>query len=73
MFSFTTRVRIYYSIYPITESIYEIIAKYKANDDQCCLLTSTYLSHKANLRSQYQNIKLMMIRAFYFIHLLSFY
>ena len=39
MFTFTTRVRIYHSIYPITESIYEIIAKYQANDDQCCLLT----------------------------------
>ena len=39
MFTFTTRVRIYHSIYPITKSIYEIIAKYQANDDQCCLLT----------------------------------
>ena len=36
MFTFTTRLRIYHSIYPITESIYEIIAKYQANDDQCC-------------------------------------
>ena len=27
---------IYLLIYPITESIYEIIAKYQANDDQCC-------------------------------------
>ena len=35
MFTFTTRLRIYHSIYPITESIYEIIAKYQANDDQC--------------------------------------
>ena len=27
---------IYLLIYPITESIYEIIAKYQAYDDQCC-------------------------------------
>ena len=40
MFIFTTRLRIYHSIYPITESIYEIIAKYQANDDQCCRNTS---------------------------------
>ena len=57
MFTFTTHLRIYHSIYSITESIYEIIAKYQANDDQCCRntslkytmtfysLTSIYISH----------------------------